>query len=109
MTTCKMTTLEQQEQAQLPAGFTLLATPLALLGPQDGRYIARVYAEDCQSEGVLIYEHNLEVLFSIPDEAIIQAMYILREAWPLLAACDPTISLAHADAMQYIREHRELQ
>jgi len=109
MTTCKMTTLEQQEQAQLPAGFTLLATPLALLGPQDGRYIARVYAEDCQSEGILIYEHNLEVLFSIPDEAIIQAMYILREAWPLLAACDSTTSLTLADAMQYIREHRELQ
>jgi len=109
MTTCKMTTLEQQEQAQLPAGFTLLATPLALLGPQDGRYIARVFAQDCQSEGILIYEDDHEILFSTADEAIIQAMYILREAWPLLAACDSTISLTHADAMQYIREHRELQ
>ena len=109
MTTYKMTTLEQQEQAQLPAGFTLLATPLALLGPQDGRYIARVFAQDCQSEGILIYEDDHEILFSTADEAVIEAMYILREAWQLLPACDPTISLNHADAMEYIREYRELQ
>ena len=97
------------EQVQLPVGFVQLAAPMLLLGPGDGRYIVRVYAEDYQTDGILVYEDCLEVAFFSADEAVIQAMYILREAWPLLAACDPTISLAHADAMQYIREHRELQ
>ena len=108
MTTCNKN-IPEQEQTQLPACFTLLATPLALLGPQDGRYIARVFAQDCQSEGILIYEDDHEILFSTADEAVVEAMYILREAWPLLAVCDPTISLNHADAMEYLRSHRELQ
>jgi len=101
--------LLSQEQAQLPVGFVQLAAPMLLLTPGDGRYIARVYAEDYQTDGVLVYEDRLEVAFFSADEAIIQAMYILREAWQLLPACDPMVSPAHADAMEYIRAHRELQ
>ena len=101
--------LLSQEQAQLPVGFVQLAAPMLLLTPGDGRFIARVYAEDYQTDGILVYEDCLEVAFFSADEAVIQAMYILREAWQLLPACDPTISLNHADAMEYIREYRELQ
>ena len=100
---------QEQEQAQLPVGFVPLAAPMLLLTPGDGRYIARVYAEDYQTDGILVYEDGLEVAFFSADEAIIQAMYILREAWQLLPACDPTMSPAHADAVEYVRSHRELQ
>jgi len=92
-----------EEQAHVPAGFTLLASPVLLLTPGDGRYIVRVHAQDYQADGILVYEDNQEVAFFSADEAIIQAMYILREARQLLPACDPTVSPAHEDAMEYIR------
>jgi len=92
-----------EEQAHVPAGFTLLASPVLLLTLADGRFIARVYSEAYQTDGILVYEDNYEVTFFSADEALIQALYIFREGIHLLAVCDPTVSAAHADAIEYVR------
>lgn len=92
-----------EEQAHVPAGFTLLASPVLLLTLADGRFIARVYSEAYQTDGILVYEDNHEVTFFSADEAFIQALYIFREGIHLLAVCDPTVSAAHADAIEYVR------
>lgn len=91
------------EQPRLPSDFVLTAQAMPLLTPNDGRWIARVFHIPSESEGLLIFEDQYEVVYFTSDEIVTSVAYTIREVPALLATCDVTFSDAHARTVDHLR------
>ncbi len=91
------------EPPRLPADFILMTDAQPLLSALDGRWVARVFDTQSDTEGLLVYEDNRAVAHLTADEMVGLLTYIIREAAALLSVCDPTLSEAHAETITYLR------
>ena len=100
-------TQQQDEQVieppRLPHNFILRTEAQPLLSSGDGRWIACVYDTLSETQGLLIFEDDMEVAYLTADEAISTTGYFIREANTLLSACDVTYSESHARTVDQVR------
>ena len=91
------------EPPRLPDDFILMTDAQPLLSALDGRWVARVFDTQSDTEGLLVYEDNRTVAHLTADEMVGMLTYIIREAASLLSVCDPTLSEAHVQTMEQLR------
>lgn len=110
MRTTSKTYIWQQDQSvspieppRLPDDFILMTDAQPLLSALDGRWVARVFDTQSDTEGLLVYEDNRTVAHLTADETIGMLTYIIREAAALLSVCNPTLSEAHAETITHLR------
>ena len=87
----------------LPAGYVALTDAVPLLSVHDGRWIVRVFHPESGTEGVLLYEDDVEIAHLIAEEVVALVSYIAREAEPLLAICDSSLRATHEQTVMALR------